>query len=234
MRSEKNLADINRRVGFFRNIFNKGIGSVGNYGHITSMVFEERKPKVYFTDAHMEKNVKLYKKNDNRAYYTNHNIHNVTEIESNITFMKHEKSFTENQNVQNINMKSKNDVFNSLIRENNFISHLEKKIKKSQKNHELEKKVKYLMIESQKSFETLEHKSPNTVLMEQIKDLENNVVRKIEKRVEVKEEVKKIKIVTREERHIVQQQEKQLSNRIYTMVIKHWEKDKRRKGYLYD
>lgn len=245
MKSEKNLISVNRRVGFFNCFFNKGISSLGDYGNMSSMIFEEKKPKVYFTDARVHKEISFYEYNDNTTHYINHNIHHVSEVQNDITLMKNENlQFTNNENVKNSFIKSKNDIFNKKITKNHLILDFDKKYKKTQKHlfytlfnskhDELTTQIKYLNIQSQKSFEKLEHKGPNNISMEQIKALENNVVSKIEKRVEVKKEVKNIRTVTREERHIIQQEEKQLSNRVYTMVMKQWQKEKRRKGYLYD
>ena len=85
----------------------------------------------------------------------------------------------------------------------------------------------------EKSVTMFHQKDKGSFPVQQMKELEEKVLHRVEERIKVEKQEKAITTASYEERIVQQREEKRITDKIYTMVMKRWDRELSRKGHLY-
>ncbi len=90
-----------------------------------------------------------------------------------------------------------------------------------------------LKVNDEKSVTIVHQKDKGSFPAQQMKELGEKVFHRVEERIKVEKQEKAIRMVSYEERIVQQREEKRMTDKIYTMVMKRWDRELSRKGHLY-
>jgi len=243
MKEKRISSDVNRRVKFFNYFFDKGIAYIGEYNFITAMIFEKKQ-----VPLKINQNIK------NSMQNVTQNIYNVKEFTTHIhpgieissqNISEHAQAFTyKTTNIDNSVSDNSIHLFNSAIVEkfikfnpDNRINVKHTDVFSSVINnhaHTTFPNKELLKVNGEKSVTIVHQKDKGSFQVQQIKELEEKVFHRVEERIKVEKQEKAITTVSYEERIIQQREEKRMTDKIYTMVMKRWDRELSRKGHLYD
>ncbi len=240
MRTQKNIAVVQERVNFFNHLQEQNT-VVGHYRGLARLIFEPLEANLNVNNITHKNETKEYLSNSSHAYYSTQNIHELSEVKHYLSVQNNKEIYNNRENQQHTHM---NQTFNQNILKKflNFSSKVEEKsvynnsinssfqaLKEKDESH-----FYYSEIEVKKASKILHPKETVSVGMEEIKALEERVVSRVEERIVVKKEHNSTHILSKEERVVLQIEEKKTTDKLYSMVMKRWDKERRRKGHLYD
>ena len=253
MRTQKIISVVQERASFFNHLQERS-AVVGHYRGLARLIFEPLEPKLNVNNITHKNERKEYISNSSQAYYTTQNIHEVSEVKHYLSVLNNKETHTNRENLYRQLMNNSvtknqehthiNQTFNQNILKKflNFTSNVEEKstYNKSTNNPLQSLKAKeqshfyYSEIEAKKASKRVHPKETVSVSMEEIKALEERVLSRVEERIIVKKEHSSTHTLTKEERVVLQIEEKKTTEKLYRMVMKRWDKEQRRKGHLYD
>ena len=254
MHVNKDISALQTRVGFFDHLHRGKYAIVGDYPSMSSMVFDTRSPDVHLYTKNVRKEEKNHYHIDaSQAHYTTQNIHTSTNnhqehyfkkessvqkhlnlkqlfSEQNVFSEKHEPKPQEQFNQR---LLEKFFTFSSTI-ESSFSSKLLTNNHKSQTLKENKLVLERLLETGENSVAFVHPKEEKSISTEDIKHLEQSISQRVEERIVIETQREKEKILTVEERTLLIREEKKSADKIYSMVMKRWDKERSRKGHLYD
>lgn len=243
MIERKFSSNVKKRTDFFNCFFNKGMGYIGNYNSITSMIFDKKHP-IYNLYNNSENHTKSVTQNIHNRVESISNIYPIIELNTSLNALESKQELTyKTSYVDNSSVDNSIELFNNAIIEKftKFNTQNHKRIEKQvllnpvTHNHFTTKSMfsESLQIPTETSTTMVHQKDKEPVQVQAIKEIEEKLLHQVEEKIKVVKKEKRVVTMTHEERIVQQREEKKVTDKIYTMVMKRWDKELSRKGHLY-
>lgn len=256
MKKQHISSGIGRRAEFFHYFFEKNMACIGEYRTVTAMVFNKREAEI-IQQQNVEKHSDVSEIQNHTHVQTINEIHHHSEVQHHEplqssksfaiqpqitkTVQNHSSEQVHHQhNIETVKRDFHTRVVNrflkvkrdepSVTKEKDVLTeqkmfHMPKKTPKQVSTPDREKKTSV----------TMHYQRENKQLVaEEIKVLEERIVTRLEEKIVRKKDEKKAHTLTHEEHIVKQREEKKMADKVYRMVSKRWDKELRRKGYLYE
>ena len=256
MRKQKissGISSIDRRAGFFHYFFEKNRTCIGEYRTVTAMVFDKRETETvlqqnsYVSETHKHTHAQTINETHQHMDVSDpaHAHKSDTEV-----IPSHASEMIRNQETVHVHLhkgvteKAQRDfhetVLNRFMKVQRVVSPAlnEKTTVAAQRIFPMHKEI-------QREFKSVPHteipsvtrhyqQEKQTLGEEELKVLESRIVTRLEENIVRKTEKKQEHAVTHEAHVVKQREEKKMADKVYRMVSKRWDKELRRKGYLYE
>jgi len=255
MTQEESSLEVKHRANFFHYIFNKNIKSPVGYKSPTAMIFEKKQASVTIYNNSSKQEQSFYRNSEDSTQYITNNTQNLFESHTHINptakVTSTHFSIHSQENIYNTDYiinrfdQSEKLLFNSVALENLsqkllFNSVVLQKFTKynSQKPTEINSSKAssrvLLKVDSEDPTTIIYQKDKEIIQAQYIKELEERVIDRVEERIKVEHKKEFTNTVSQEERIMRQREERLSAEKIYTFVMKRWDKELKRKGHLYD
>lgn len=249
MTQEESSLEVKHRANFFHYIFNKNIKSPVGYKSPTAMIFEKKQASVEIYNNSSKQEKSFYRNSEDSRQYITNNTQNLFESQTqhlseplthinptakdtstHISIHKQENIYNTDY-IKNRFDQSEKLFFNSVILKR-FSKYNRQKTTEINNSKTMSREL--LKMHSEDPTTLIYQKDKEIIQAQHIKELEERVINRVEERIKVEHKKEFTNTVSKEERIIRQREERLSAERIYTFVMKRWDKDLKRKGHLYD
>ena len=237
-----NSLGVTKRVDFFNYIFDRGLKPMGEYYSPTVMIFKrEETPLEIYNSSKREQNI--YNKVEHKS------LHREETFSTTHTDIHHNRFYSDKKIYQISHTKIEQSEQKKVLYNTDYIRNRSTqqsirlffdsaRVERRDHNRGNPKRETLVMSETKSS-----NISKNTLLIyqkeseilqtERIKEIEKRVLERVDEKINTIERDRTIKSVSKEERSQRKIEEREFSDRIYTSVMRRWDRELKRKGYLY-
>ncbi len=238
-----NSLGVTKRVDFFNYIFDRGLKPMGEYYSPTVMIFRrEETPLEIYNSSKREQNI--YNKIEH------HSLHREENFSTTHTDIHHNRFYSDKKIYQISHTQIEQSEHKKVLYNTDYIRNrsAQQSIKLFFNSDRVEKikihnrdnsKVDTLIMGKRESRAVskdtllIYQKESEILQTERIKEIEKRVLERVDEKINTIEREKTIKSVSKEERLQRKIEEREFSDRIYTSVMRRWDRELKRKGYLY-
>ncbi len=249
MTQEESSLEVKHRANFFHYIFNKNIKSPVGYRSPTAMIFEKKQASVAIYNNNSKQEQSFYRNSEDSRQYITNKTQNLfeshaqhlsafhTQLNTTAKVTSAHVSIHKQENIYNTDYiknrfyQSEKLLFNSAVLQR-FSKYNRQKTTEINSSKAINREL--LKIDSEDPTTIIYQKDKEIIQSQHIKELEERVIDRVEERIKVEHKKEFTNTVSREERIIRQREERLSAERVYTFVMKRWDKDLKRKGHLYD